>query len=98
MTENDALSSMWKLSPRRNTTVATQVDELVDALIRGSVPPGAESLAPLLIPELEPVLGFLPEDALVIADNDYPGAIRHDEMLWPARRSEQGLRAGPPWG
>ncbi len=61
------------------------VDELVDSLLRGSVPPGAEALAPLLQPRLETVFDFLPEDTLVIVDDPEAGherLVRHwDEML-----------------
>jgi transcription-repair coupling factor (superfamily II helicase) len=44
------------------------VDTLVDSLLRGFAPPGAEALAPLLQPALESFLDFLPEDALVLVD------------------------------
>jgi transcription-repair coupling factor (superfamily II helicase) len=52
------------------------VDELVDALLRGHVPPGAEALAPLLQPALETVLDFLPDDTLVIVDDPVAGRER----------------------
>jgi transcription-repair coupling factor (superfamily II helicase) len=45
------------------------VDGLLDTLLRGSVPPGAEALAPLLSRGLETVLDFLPEDTLVVIDD-----------------------------
>jgi transcription-repair coupling factor (superfamily II helicase) len=52
------------------------VDELLDALLRGHVPPGGEALAPLLQPELESVLDFLPDDALVVIDDAKAGRER----------------------
>jgi transcription-repair coupling factor (superfamily II helicase) len=52
------------------------VDELLDALLRGHAPPGAEALAPLLQPRLEGVLDFLPRDALVVIDDDAAGRQR----------------------
>jgi transcription-repair coupling factor (superfamily II helicase) len=61
------------------------VDELIDALLRGHVPPGAESLAPVLQPGLESVLDFLPDDALVVLDDAKAGRERllhhHEEIL-----------------
>jgi len=55
---------------------ARAVDEFVDSLLRGSVPPGAEALAPLLQPALESVLDYLPEDTLVVIDDPAPGRER----------------------
>jgi transcription-repair coupling factor (superfamily II helicase) len=45
------------------------IDALLDTLLRGSVPPGAEALAPLLCRELETVLDFLPDDTLIVVDD-----------------------------
>jgi transcription-repair coupling factor (superfamily II helicase) len=44
------------------------VDQLMDALLRGHLPPGVESLAPRLLPSRETVFEFLPEDTLVAID------------------------------
>jgi transcription-repair coupling factor (superfamily II helicase) len=55
---------------------ARAVDELVDALLRGHVPPGAEALAPLLQPGLETVFDFLPDDTLIIVDDPEAGRAR----------------------
>ncbi len=55
---------------------ARAVDELVDSLLRGHVPPGAEALAPLLQPALEDVLDYLPEDTLIVIDDPAPGRER----------------------
>jgi len=52
------------------------VDELIDSLLRGSVPPGAEALAPVLQPALESFLDFLPDDALVVVDDPKTGRER----------------------
>ena len=48
---------------------ARAVDDLVDSLLRGHVPPGAEALAPLLLPGTETVFDFLPEDTLLVVDD-----------------------------
>ncbi|MDJ0869281.1 MAG: transcription-repair coupling factor [Myxococcota bacterium] len=52
------------------------VDELLDALLRGTLPPGAEALAPWLQPGLETVFDFLPDDALVVIDEPEAGRER----------------------
>jgi transcription-repair coupling factor (superfamily II helicase) len=52
------------------------VDQLLDSLLRGNVPPGAEALAPLLQPALETVLDFLPLDTLVLVDEPEAGRER----------------------
>ena len=44
-------------------------DELIDGLLRGHVPPGAEALAPLLLPGTESVFDFLPTDTQVVIDD-----------------------------
>jgi transcription-repair coupling factor (superfamily II helicase) len=44
---------------------ARATDEMLDALLRGSLPPGAEALAAWLQPETETVFDYLPEGALV---------------------------------
>jgi transcription-repair coupling factor (superfamily II helicase) len=55
---------------------ARAVDQLLDSLLRGALPPGAEALAPLLQPRLETVLDFLPEDTLVVVDDPEAGRER----------------------
>jgi len=52
------------------------VDELIDALLRGHVPPGSEALGPLLQPEQETPFDFLPEDTLVVLDDPEAGLER----------------------
>jgi transcription-repair coupling factor (superfamily II helicase) len=48
---------------------APRVDVLIDSLLRGHLPPGSEALAPLLLPHLETVFDFLPEDTLIVLDD-----------------------------
>jgi transcription-repair coupling factor (superfamily II helicase) len=57
-----ALAAQQKMAPRA-------VDEFIDALLRGHVPPGAEALAPLLLRTTETVLDFLPADTLIVVDD-----------------------------
>ena len=61
----------------REGVSARAVDELVDSLLRGHVPPGAEALAPLLLPGTETVFDFLPEDTLVVIDDLEAGRAAH---------------------
>jgi transcription-repair coupling factor (superfamily II helicase) len=56
---------------------AGDVDVLIDSLLRGHVPPGAEALAPILQPGQESVLDYLPDDTLVILDDPDAG---HDRL------------------
>ncbi len=55
---------------------ARSVDELLNTLLRGQVPPGAEALAPLLQPALETVFDFLPADTMIIIDDPDAGRDR----------------------
>ena len=88
-----ALADEQRIPPAR-------VDELVDALLRGHVPPGAECLAPLLQPALECALDFLPEDALVVIDDPAAGRERlvryWDEALSNHAAAREGGRVAPP--
>ncbi|MCR9094468.1 MAG: transcription-repair coupling factor [bacterium] len=59
----------------------TEVDELVDAMLRGHVPPGAESLAPLLQPERERFFDYLPENTLVLVEEPEEGAARFEQVF-----------------
>jgi transcription-repair coupling factor (superfamily II helicase) len=45
---------------------AREIDELLDALLRGHLPPGAESLAPWIQTAQETVFDWLPKDALLL--------------------------------
>ena len=77
------------------------VDELLDALLRGSLPPGAEALAPWIQPDLETLFDFLPADALVVAVEPDAGRERLERYLeeaeegWLAARAS-GRVAVPP--
>ncbi len=53
----------------RDRVPARTIDELIDALLRGHVPPGAEALGPVLQPEQETAFDFLPDDTLVVLDD-----------------------------
>jgi transcription-repair coupling factor (superfamily II helicase) len=66
------------------------VDELVDALLRGHLPPGAEALTPLLQPELESVCDFFAEDALIVIDDPAAGRGRIEAY---AREAFDGFEA-----
>jgi len=52
------------------------VDALLDDLLRGHIPPGAEALAPLLLPSLESVFDFLPDDTWIVIDDPDAGRER----------------------
>jgi transcription-repair coupling factor (superfamily II helicase) len=52
------------------------VDEFLNDLLRGHIPPGAEALAPLLRPSLETVFDFLPEDTWIVVDDPDAGRER----------------------
>ena len=45
------------------------IEEMLDALVRGSLPPGVEAIGPLLQPEQETVLDYFPDDTLVLIDD-----------------------------
>ena len=61
---------------RRSRVPARSVDELIDALLRGHIPPGAEALAPLLQPSQDTAFDFLPDDTLVVLDDPEGGRAR----------------------
>jgi len=69
------------------------VDELLDSLLRGSLPPGAEALAAWIQPSLEPVFEFLPADALVVLDEPDAGLERLARFATEAQDSCQAARA-----
>lgn len=59
---------------------AAEIDDLMGALLRGHVPPGAESLAPLIQPDLESVFDYLPEDVLILLEEPEEGAARLEQI------------------
>jgi transcription-repair coupling factor (superfamily II helicase) len=54
------------------------VDELLDSLLRGHIPPGAEALAPHLQPAVESVFDYLPADTLLLVDDPDAG---HERLV-----------------
>ncbi len=68
------------------------VDELLDALLRGHIPPGAEALAPLLQPAVETVFDYLPGDALVVVDDLEAGRERIARYASEARENRAVAR------
>ncbi|MBW1882044.1 MAG: transcription-repair coupling factor [Deltaproteobacteria bacterium] len=58
-----------------------EIDELIDSLLRGHVPPGAETLAPLIQPGGESVFDYLPEDTLVLVEEPEEGAARLEQVF-----------------
>jgi len=86
---------------RRQKVGDRVVDELVDALLRGHVPPGAEALGPALQPGMETVLDFLPADTLIVVDDAEAGRerlVRYAEEAHDAfdAVAEGGRIASPP--
>jgi transcription-repair coupling factor (superfamily II helicase) len=62
-----------------------EVDQLVDSLLRGHLPPGAEAMAPLLLRGMETLLDFLPDDTLIVVDDLDAGRkrlLRYEEEMF----------------
>ncbi len=72
---------------------ARAVDALVDGLLRGHLPPGAEALSPLLQPALESFLDFLPESALVVIERPAAGQERLREYAAEILENYDAARA-----
>ncbi|MCP5042309.1 MAG: hypothetical protein GY944_14890, partial [bacterium] len=68
------------------------IEEQLDALLRGSLPPGIEALGPVLQPDLERVVDFLPPDTSILIDD--PGACeqRLERYCDEARRNHDSAR------
>jgi transcription-repair coupling factor (superfamily II helicase) len=60
---------------------AASVDALIDSLLRGAIPPGAESLAPLIQSELETIFDYLPGDTLVLVEEPELAAGRLEKLF-----------------
>jgi len=69
---------------------ARDTDEMLDSLLRGHLPPGAESLAPWLQPAQETLFDYLPDDALVLVEE--PEAAR-ERLVRFADEAEQSAAA-----
>ncbi len=74
-------------------TPARTVDQLIDSLLRGHLPPGVEALAPLLQPALETVFDFLPEDALIVLDEPAQGRDRLVRFMEEGRENHNAARS-----
>ena len=72
---------------------AAQVDELIDALLRGGVPPGAESLAPLIQPDQESFFDYLPDDTLVIVEEPEEGITRLAQVFGEIESNLEAARS-----
>ncbi|MBW2426205.1 MAG: transcription-repair coupling factor [Deltaproteobacteria bacterium] len=57
-----------------------EVDALIDGLLRGHVPPGAESLAPLIQPDQESFFDYLPEETLILVEDPEDGVARIEHV------------------
>ena len=69
---------------------ARATDETLDALLRGSLPPGAEALAPWIQPGVETVFDYLPDDALVVIEEP---AAAHERLARFGDESFQSCEA-----
>jgi len=67
-------------------------NELIDALLRGHLPPGIEALAPLLQREQESVFDYLPADTLIAIDDPAAAIERVDRYLADAEHNFEGAR------
>ncbi|MBW2272385.1 MAG: transcription-repair coupling factor, partial [Deltaproteobacteria bacterium] len=68
-------------------TPDSEVDELIDALLRGHIPPGAEAITPILQPSQESVVDYLPADTLIVADDPQAGHERLVHYVEEAREN-----------
>ncbi|MDP6980058.1 MAG: transcription-repair coupling factor [Myxococcota bacterium] len=69
-----------------------EIEETLDALLRGSLPPGVEALGPVLQPDLESPVAFFPEDTLILVDD--PAACRERVQRYSeeAKRNHESAR------
>jgi transcription-repair coupling factor (superfamily II helicase) len=58
----------------------SEIDALIDALLRGHLPPGAESLAPLIQPDCESFFDYLPDNILVLLEEPEEAAARLEKL------------------
>jgi transcription-repair coupling factor (superfamily II helicase) len=70
------------------------LDALLDALLRGALPPGSEAMAALLQPALESFLDFVPEGALVAIDEPDTARERLERFSVEALEGFAGTKGG----
>ncbi|NNL84545.1 MAG: transcription-repair coupling factor [Myxococcales bacterium] len=70
----------------RDDLPESAADAVIDALLRGHIPPGAESLADLLQPQLESFFAYLPERTLIILEE--PGQLADHAATFQAEIEE----------
>jgi transcription-repair coupling factor (superfamily II helicase) len=58
-----------------------EIDALIDSLLRGHLPPGAESLAPLIQPDQESFFDYLPEESLILVEHPEEGIARLEHVF-----------------
>ncbi len=68
------------------------VSQLLDTLLRGALPPGAEAMSPLLQPELETFFDFLPAEAGVALVEPEVGHARLDRFATEVLESYDAAR------
>ena len=68
------------------------VDELLDSLLRGHIPPGAEALAPVLQHAVETVFDYLPSDTLIVIDDAEAGRDRMRRYASDAQENHEIAR------
>lgn len=78
-----------------------QANELLDALLRGHLPPGIEALAPLLQTRQDSVFDYLPADTLIVIDDPDAAFERVEQYLADAAHNfevaqEAGRICSPP--
>ncbi|MHA7838909.1 MAG: transcription-repair coupling factor, partial [bacterium] len=76
-----------------------EIDALIGSLLRGHVPPGAESLAPLIEPGLESFFDYLPPDTLILIEDPEQGITRIEHVFEETRAhhdAAQGERLTVP--
>ncbi|MEZ4332221.1 MAG: transcription-repair coupling factor [Myxococcota bacterium] len=76
-----------------------EVDALVDSLLRGAIPAGGESLAPLIQPALETFFDYLPDEALVLIEEPEAATARLERLfdeIAANRAAAQGERITVP--
>ena len=69
-----------------------EVEEMIDQLLRGTLPPGVESIGPLLQPDLESPLAFFPDDTLILVDDPAACRGRVESYVEEAQRNFESAR------